>query len=527
MNTPIHDTLKADENVKLDGFGYPQYTASTIPASGAPGESIVVDGVTHHWDPLNGLFVPAVGRGGRIDLTAELGVSGDGVVDCTAALQAKLAANPRGDFWIGGTGDNVTSPAAFAQNYQYRITDTISFGAEQSLEMHPNSEFVYEGPDDRPAIEFRDHASLETQGIKVRRPTIAWDTTDTGSIGIYVVNCNYSEFGISSVLNFETGILLEGDTDTAPGPVGGCAYNTINLYEIRGNKRGIRFAVNGFDGHANSNNFIGGRIRLDSTPNAGTNGPALIPIPGTRYIDLGTVGNGNNFFGTILEGGMCEKTIEVISTFNTFYGCRLEQTASNDGGMIHFLPGSYGNGLYLGNHNWGVNSHRPDPLPDDTIRIVDDGWNTVIGSRGIRAYTAGLFGRGDVGAFTAKAGQPNHTDAYAVAGLDTVDVMTAAIKIGSTLSPLTNAAELHLMGADGVVHVIAIDAAGVLEMDGNPVDTGGGGNLIGTAPTGYVTPTNFTTDRTMGDVSVITPADTANVLSTLIEDLKARGVIAT
>jgi hypothetical protein len=59
--------------------------------------------------------------------------------------------------------------------------------------------------------------------------------------------------------------------------------------------------------------------------------------------------------------------------------------------------------------------------------------------------------------------------------------------------------------------------------------TSGGGYGIDVAPsavqTGYTTPTNLTTDRTF-DADSTTVAELADVLGTLIEDLKAKGIIS-
>jgi hypothetical protein len=52
------------------------------------------------------------------------------------------------------------------------------------------------------------------------------------------------------------------------------------------------------------------------------------------------------------------------------------------------------------------------------------------------------------------------------------------------------------------------------------------GALKGGPPTGYTTPTNYTGTRAMGDVLNSTLFNTASVLATLIQDLKARGVIS-
>jgi hypothetical protein len=71
-----------------------------------------------------------------------------------------------------------------------------------------------------------------------------------------------------------------------------------------------------------------------------------------------------------------------------------------------------------------------------------------------------------------------------------------------------------------------------LQADSNgymKVITSGGGYGIDVAPTavqtGYTTPTNLTTDRTF-DADSTTVAELADVLGTLIEDLKAKGIIS-
>jgi hypothetical protein len=73
---------------------------------------------------------------------------------------------------------------------------------------------------------------------------------------------------------------------------------------------------------------------------------------------------------------------------------------------------------------------------------------------------------------------------------------------------------------------------GEIQVDGNgrmKLITSGGGYGIDVAPTavqtGYTTPSNLTTDRTF-DADSTTVAELADVLGTLIEDLKAKGIIS-
>lgn len=81
--------------------------------------------------------------------------------------------------------------------------------------------------------------------------------------------------------------------------------------------------------------------------------------------------------------------------------------------------------------------------------------------------------------------------------------------------------EVYLPDATG--HIVLADGSGSLAL------TGGIG-LWGTTPpasqpTGYTTPANLTTDRTF-DANNTTVAELADVLGTLIEDLKTTGIIA-
>jgi hypothetical protein len=81
---------------------------------------------------------------------------------------------------------------------------------------------------------------------------------------------------------------------------------------------------------------------------------------------------------------------------------------------------------------------------------------------------------------------------------------------------------------------VSYDASNYFELEATSggmlkIATSGGGYGIDVAPTavqtGYTTPTNLTTDRTF-DADSTTVAELADVLGTLIEDLKAKGIIS-
>lgn len=402
-------------------------------------------------------------RGGRFDLSHDNRVEGDGVTDCTAAIQSTLAANPEGDFWIGGDhlGD-----------VDYLITDTIEFGPNQSFEMRGGAVFRYNGPvDGRPALRFDAQQKRKALNLNVRKVARNWHTDpNDNSVGIEFRNCSRSTmYDIQDVNGFETGVSVRGEINASQAGVGNpsTAYCTFHIGMIRNNKVSLKFTTDGNPtSFINQNTFIGGQLRHDSSPNGGTNASGqIMPFPGTREVDMGYgVGNNNTFIGISMEGGVVEETIRVSNQDNIFLNCRWELGGNTTGGEIHFLPGSFANTIIGGNGLFGHNQPGPaiDGIAPDpfVMPVNDEGYNSVWHHWGIRAYSDGSFFRGDVAAFTAKAQQsPNQVaPSNIIAGLDIEDEMIYRVEHGRLANNI--ATKIHAAGPDGNMYTLQPPAGG-------------------------------------------------------------------
>lgn len=192
--------------------------------------------------------------------------------------------------------------------------------------------------------------------VRVRRTSIGWNTTDTTSAGVTLRNCLWGEYHLHEVQNFETGLLLFGDSS-------GVSLNDIRLGRVNDNKRGVRAqTAGGALGYVNQNTFRSGVVRISNF--GGT--------AGSRYIDL-SEGNGNAFVGVNLEGSAPEKVVVVGSVDNMFLNCRMESNAASS---WHFLSTSARNFVIGGQGLLG---------PADA-KFLDESspkQNVVIGGRGM------------------------------------------------------------------------------------------------------------------------------------------------
>lgn len=206
------------------------------------------------------------------------------------------------------------------------------------------------------ALVFSGQNNTAPSVVRIRRTTIGWNTTDSTSVGVTLKNCLWGEYHIHEVQNFETGLLLFGDSS-------GTSLNDIRIGRINDNKRGIRtLTAGGALGYVNQNTFRSGVVRISSF--GGT--------AGSRYIDL-TEGNGNTFIGVNLEGSAPEKVLVVGSVDNLFLNCRME---SNGTSSWHFLSTSARN-LVIGAQGL---------LGPADAKFLDESaprQNVVIGGRGM------------------------------------------------------------------------------------------------------------------------------------------------
>lgn len=324
------------------------------------------------------------------------GAVGDGVTDDTTAIAATITAAaaalkstvylPPATYAISGAGVDVPVGIDFIMSDQAILLYTGTGVAVTIDNWHTGV------TPDRPG----------TAVLRVQRSTRTWDTgVDTTSTGILLLNALQSHITIFEVLNFETGIELRGD---ATATAAGTAYNTIELGRIANNKRNVRFtAVAG--GFANSNNFYGGTCRHDS---------GMASYVGTRGIDLSTTGNGNNFYGTTLEGASTEETATIAQSFNNFYGCRMEVIK-----RFHFLSTSAGNVVDGGYNNFGYQQtvHR-----DGTVGAASTAFTSATGT-----FVAGDVGKLIKIAGAGAAGAMHYTTIAARSSATAITLTDAAI----------------------------------------------------------------------------------------------------
>lgn len=151
---------------------------------------------------------------------------------------------------------------------------------------------------------------------------------------------------------------------------------------------------------------------------------------------------------------------------------------------------------------------------------ADSSITTQIGFSATSSLTSGTNVYGFYGSVTAATGRWNF---YAGGTAQNHFAGNTAIGTTSISARLTVRGE----GTTSVANaVLAEDSAGtdlfVVRNDGGFAFKGG---TVGLAQTGYTTPANLTTDRTF-DANATTLEELADVLGTLIEDLKAKGIIA-
>ncbi len=285
------------------------------------------------------------------------GAVGDGITDDSAAIAAALSSghrvvtsNPEHDYYIGSTTVTVPQGVSFRLGHGSRLLysgNGVAVKVESSLTTATEA-----GPDRMPVI--CQHV------IRVKKTALEWDSTDSTSVGILLVNQRYSTFNISAE-NFHTGVRLYGSDDD--GVSAGFTDNTFNIEYVRNNKVGIKFTSpdtsNSVHGWVNQNTFIGGLIKNDS----GLGGV------GSVSLDLSEIGNGNTFIGINMEGA-AEKAFSVRWAQNVFLNCRFES-----GPILEFLAGS-GQNLVLG--GYGVIPSIVSDLNDESTSISNSR-NIIIG----------------------------------------------------------------------------------------------------------------------------------------------------
>src|SRR5699024_7044638 len=147
----------------------------------------------------------------------DFGIVGDGIADDTAALQA--------------ASDHAASlgldKVLFIPKGNYRTTDTVTFknslnAVQATIRYEGSGTAIIIGEDIPKSVTSRQFYNAP-KVINRSRGSGYWDET---SIGIKLVNLNTCEITVPFIQDFETGVLLYGNSQ-------GCSYNTIFIGDQR------------------------------------------------------------------------------------------------------------------------------------------------------------------------------------------------------------------------------------------------------------------------------------------------------
>lgn len=365
------------------------------------------------------------------------GATGNGTTDDTVAIQAAITAAavqggrvylPPGTYAISSSG---TSAAL-------TIPANVSFMQEKGALLS------YTGRGQAVVLS----SWLNNVGeFEIVRSSIQWRdlTTDTTSEGLRIVNDRCSNITVRGVTGFVKNVNLYGDSgQSQSGTFGTIIYLGLLL---SGWKQLTATAVSA--GFANSVTIVGGVTAYVSADT-----PGGTPIVGTRFIDLGSTGDGWAFLGTNVEGTGPEKNIEITSANNTFSGCRYETVRKVhclSGSLANVFIGGYGGSAYFDGTVWVDDSHKNAILsggpvggstqnaygtyndglsqPAYTARCsTGDGGVLYEGHDSTQALSFQVLGNGTIQAFPS-AGSANPTC--------TVNLRTGVIAIGSGAAPPT------------------------------------------------------------------------------------------
>jgi hypothetical protein len=311
---------------------------------------------------------------------------------------------------------------------------------------------------------------------------------------------------------------------------------------LEGSASSTAFGSNALSVTTGSNNTAFGGGALEFTT-SGNNNNAF----GYRALRNNTTGVNNTAFGHIALN-------LITSSNNTAAGSQAGQNTTT-GGNNSFFGHNAGNtnstggnnsffGAFAGSNNTTANSN--------SIFGVFAGLNNTTGSSNIFiGQSAGRFITGGATALTiannsiflgfdTRANADNETNQIVI-GYQTTGLGSNTTTIGNasttqtnlygnlTLGTTTSGGRLTVRGSgttSAANSLLVEDSAGtdtfVVRNDGGYAFKGG---TVGVAQTGYTTFTNLTTDRTC-DANATTVEELADILGTLIEDLKTKGIIS-
>lgn len=281
----------------------------------------------------------------------DFGIVGDGMADDTEALQAAS------DYAASLGLDKVL----FIPEGNYRTTGTVTFKNNLNA---GQAKILYEGTDTAVVIGVDTPKSVTSRQfynapkvINRSRGSEYWDET---SIGIKLVNLNTCEITVPFIQDFETGLLLYGNSQ-------GCSYNTIYIGALWENRKNLLMDSD-TAGWCNQTLFINGRLQQSLTKGAFENDPEACQI---KLGNKGSRTSNNTFINTSVEGyNVGEYRIDIAGSSNHFYNLRFENH-STENAKIMYRENSALNRIFGGFHSQNITEVYETNTTEGGI--VDDG----------------------------------------------------------------------------------------------------------------------------------------------------------
>lgn len=227
------------------------------------------------------------------------GAKGDGVTDDYQAIVDAIA------------DANLTNrPLVFLEGKTYLTSQPIVIENVPKI-LNMTGTLLYEGSGTALTL----GKSEETFGncdIKINVKGLAG--TNTGSLGVKIINANQCQICINNVELFETGVELLGDG-------GGFAYNNVTIGSIGRCKTLLKLNSKN-SGWCNENKFFGGRFYVATSDSFLSESVGILFTSERNYNN-----NGNTFYAPSLEGlNTCVKID--YGTYNRIYNARTENATN-------------------------------------------------------------------------------------------------------------------------------------------------------------------------------------------------------
>jgi nitrogen fixation protein len=365
-----------------------------------------------------------------------------------------------------------------------------------------------------------------------------------------------SSFTLNSLLYFAAreGTSFAGSSATINGQYGYYCYdlakstNSFGFYGLVAARTGAwNLYMNG-----TAANYLAGDTAIGTTTTSG----GRLTVRGSGTTSATTALLVQNSTPTnllqVLDNGRISQTLEgaLLSTAFGSNALRLDTGGSNVG-----FGNNAGNSNTTGTSNsfFGRNAGNANTTGNNNVNIgfrsgennTTGSTNTFLGSNAGRYITGGatantISNNSIFIGFDTRAAADNETNQIVI-GYQTTGLGSNTATIGNTsttqthlygnltLGTTTSGARLTVRGSgttSAANSLLVEDSAGtdtfVVRNDGGYAFNGG---TVGLAQTGYTTFSNLTTDRTC-DANATTVEELADILGTLIQDLKTKGIIS-